>query len=272
VPQPLLRRKKPAKPFRTAIVALAAVCVSASITAGPQRARAIVVPTPPPPPRNFPTSAQTPTPNSTILPLNSILFFVLDDKVSSHTRAGSIVRAHLRDPIVLDGVTIAAAGTPVRIEITQASAAQIGNVNGSLEMYFEGLPLANGKKLPLITPMAHVDPHMTAGQQSTRAITDTVGDIVIPGHVLYHYLRKGSDVTLNPGTVVAARTAATISIAHSAIAVSTPPPFVTVIDTPHPTFSVAPIYTPPGFQLPTPKPKPTVSPAATPSVQPSATP
>ena len=99
---------------------------------------------------------------------------------------------------------------------------------------------------------------MSAGQESTRGITDTVGDIFIPGHLLYHMLRKGGDVTLRPGTVIRARTAATVGVSHGAVAVSTPAPFVTSQDAPHPAFSVAPIYTPPGYHPPAPKPSPSV--------------
>jgi hypothetical protein len=175
-----------------------------------------------------------------------------------------VARAHLRDPIVLGGITIAQAGAPVNIDITQASAAQVGGVDGTVEIYFESLPLAGGKTLPLSTPTARINPHMSAGQESTRGITDTVGDIFIPGHLLYHMLRKGGDVTLRPGTVIRARTAATLGVAHGTVALTTPAPFVTSQDAPHPAFSVAPIYTPPGYHPPTPKPSPSVSPTPTP--------
>jgi hypothetical protein len=229
-------------------------------------ARAIVVPTPPPPPRNEPvTDTNLTTPNSVVLPLNSSLFFVLDDTISSHEKAGTAVRAHLRDPIVLGGQTIARAGTPVTIAVTQASPAQVGNVDGFVEMYFEALTLASGKVLPLTTPTALVNPRVTAGQSSTRDITDTVGDIFIPGHFLYHMLRKGSDITLRPGTIIRARTAATLRVARGGVvAVSTPPPFASSLDTPHPGFDPAPFATPPGFHEPTPKPSPSVQPTRTP--------
>lgn len=263
------KKKKQANLNRAGIVAVAAACAAAAVGAGPQAARAIPVPTPPPPSRVEPASTPSSTPNSTILPLDSSLFFVLDGTISSHSRAGSVVRAHLRDPIVLNGVTIAAAGSPVDIEITQSSAAQAGNVDGFVDVYFDALTLADGKKLPLVTPSAHINPHMSAGQQSTRGITDTVGDIFIPGHVLYHMLRKGGDVTLRPGTVIRARTAATVSLSHrGAFAISTPAPFNTSLETPHPAFVPAPVYTPPGFQSPTPKPSPSAKPTAAPTATP----
>lgn len=258
-------KKKRANLNRAGVFAVAAACAVAAAGAGPREARAIVIPTPPPPPRTEPTAAPSGTPNSTVLPLNSSLFFVLDGSISSRSKAGTVVRAHLRDPIVLNGVTIAPAGTPVDLQVTESSAAQAGNVDGFVDVYFNALPLAGGKLLPLTTPSAHIDPHATAGQQSTRAITDTVGDIFIPGHVLYHMLRKGADVTLRPGTVIRARTAAGVSLAHGGtVAISTPAPFVKSLDTPVPAFVPAPVYTPPGFQPPTPKPSPSTKPTATP--------
>jgi hypothetical protein len=259
--QPESKRKKPAK--RALFLAVAAVCAAAAVGAAPQSARAIIVPTPAPAAK--PLSSPTGTPNSTILPLDSSLFFVLDQTLSSRSTAGSVVRAHLRDPIVLAGRTIAAAGSPVEIEVTQANRAQMGNEDGSVEIYFKALRLADGKHIPLITPTPHIDPHVTAGQTNTRNITDTVGDIFIPGHYIYHMLRKGRDVVLGPGTVLRARTAASLSVATSGgVVIATPQPFVTVKDTPHPAFVPAPVYTPPGFHLPTPKPSPSPHPTSTP--------
>lgn len=264
-PSSKTKKKRRARLSRTGIVAAAIACAAAAVGTASGPAHAITVPTPPPPARGEPLATPSGTPNSTILPLNSSLFFVLDGTISSHSKAGSVVRAHLRDPIVLEDKTIAPAGTPVSIEIAQSSAAQTGNVDGWVDVYFDPLRLASGKSLPLITPSGHIDPHMSAGQLSTRGITDTVGDIFIPGHVLYHMLRKGADVTLKPGTVIRARTAATLSLARGGLAISTPPPFKTSLDTPHPDFEPAPVFTPPGFHTPTPKPSPSATPTPTPT-------
>jgi len=260
--QPAIKRKKPADSVRN--LAVAAVFAAAAVGAAPQTARAIPVPTPEPA-RRIPATSPTGTPNSTILPLDSSLFFVLDETISSAATPGSRVRAHLRDPIVLTGRTVAPAGTPVEIEITQASRAHMGNEDGSVDIYFEALTLPGGKRIPLITPTAHIDPHMSVGQYNTRAVTDTVGDIFIPGHYIYHMLRKGHEVALGPGTVLRARTAASISVASGgALVIATPQPFVTVRDTPHPAFVPAPLYTPPGFHMATPKPSPSPHPTSTP--------
>lgn len=259
--QPKNKRKKQAK--RAGLLAVAAVCAAAAVSAGPQTARAIVVPTPPPGPA--PRATATGTPNSTVLPLDSSLFFVLDDTISSRLKAGTTVRAHLRDPIVLNGKTIAPAGTPVQIEITQSNPAHMANEDGSVDIFFQSLLLPGGKGIPLTTPTAHIDPHMSVGQYNTRATVDTIGDIFVPGHYLYHMLRKGRDVTLGPGTLLRARTGASIMVAAGgAVVVATPQPFVTVKDTPHPDFVPAPLITPPGFHLPTPKPTPSVKPTSTP--------
>lgn len=259
--QPKNTRKKRAN--RAGILAVAAACaVAAVVSAGPQTARAIVVATPTPRAPGAPEA--TPDPQATALPLDSSLFFVLDDTLSSRLKTGTIVRAHLRDPIVLGGRTVVAAGTPVGIEVTQAIPAHMGNEDGSVDIFFRALPLPDGKTIPLTTPTAHIDPHVSVGQYNTRATIDTIGDIFVPGHYLYHMLRKGRDVTLGPGTILRARTGASLEMAKGALVIATPQPFVTIGDTPHPAFSPAPVYTPPGFQLPTPKPSPSVKPTSTP--------
>ena len=202
------------------------------------------------------------------LPLDSSLFFVLDETISSRSKAGTVVRAHLKNAIVLDGVVAAQAGAPVEIEITQTSSAKSGNIDGSAEIYFKPFTLADGKILPLITPTSHLDPHMSAGQASTQGVTDTVGDIFIPYHIFYHIFRKGSDITLKPGTLIRARTAAIVAVSRGVIAVTTPAPFTTLIEKPHPAFVPAPLATPPGYLPPTPKPSPTVKPTTEPTKTP----
>lgn len=260
--QPKNKRKRRAN--SVAILAIAAACAAAAAGAGPQPARAIVVATPPPPRGATPVSTPTITPNATILPLDSSLFFVLDDAISSRMKAGTVVRAHLRDPIILEGKTIASAGSPVEIEVYETTRARMGNEDGSVDIYFRPLTLANGKSIPLTTPTGHIDPHVSVGQYNTRATVDTVGDIFIPGHYIYHMLRKGHDVTLGQGTVLRARTGASVVLSSRGLVVATPQPFLTIQDTPHPAFSPAPMYTPPGFHLQTPKATPSVKPTNTP--------
>jgi hypothetical protein len=257
--RPNNKRKKLAN--RAGILAIAAACAAAAVGAGPQTARAIVVATP----RPGAASPLLRTPHySTEVPLDASLFFVLDGTISSRLKPGTVVRAHLRDPLVLGGTTIAAAGSPVDIEVYQTNAAHMGNEDGSVDIYFQPLHLADGKDLPLITPTAHIDPHVSVGQYNTQAVTDTIGDIFIPGHYIYHILRKGRDVVLGPGTVLRARTSAKVTVEKGAVVLATPQPFVTPGDTPHPAFVPAPMYTPPGFVQPTPKPSPSAKPTSTP--------
>lgn len=257
--QPKNNRKKPAK--RAGILAVAAVCAAAAVGAGPQTARAVVVP--PHRTSNVPAAPQKAV-NGTVLPLDSSLFFVLDGTISSRLKAGTIVRAHLRDPIVLSGKTVAPAGSPVDIEISQSTSAQMGNQDGSVDIYFKSFQLADGRTIPLTTPTGHIDPHMSVGQYNTRATVDTIGDIFIPGHYIYHMLRKGHDVALGAGTVLRARTGASIALSGAALVIATPPPIVSAGDAPHSEFSPAPVYTPPGFIVRTPKPSPSVKPTSTP--------
>jgi hypothetical protein len=235
------------------------------MSAGPQTARAIVVP------RTISTASPLPEPSGTKtdLPLNSSIFFVLDGDISSRGQEGTLVRAHLRDPIVLGGMTVAAAGAPVQIRILHTSGAQLANVDGSVDIYFEPFTLANGQALPLVTPTSHIDPYLTPGQTSTRATTDTIGDIFIPYHFLYHMLRKGMEVDLRPGTVMRARIAAELRTVAGAVAIVTPQPIARAADTPRPPFKPAYVATPPGFTTPTPKPSPSVLPSAQPTAQPT---
>ena len=264
-PQPQLKnRKKRAKLARAGILALAAACAAAAISASPQRARAIVVPR-----TVSPSALPEPVRDANDVPAASSLFFILDDTISSRGQSGTAARAHLRDAIVVGGITVAPAGSPVWIRIIHAKGAEMANVDGYVDIYFDSLALANGGTLPLVTPTSHIDPHLTASQANTQAVTDTVGDIFIPYHFLYHMLRKGMEVELRPGTVVRARTAAEIKAQAGKVAIIMPPAIAGAGDAPRPPFKVAPVATPPGFATPTPKPSPSAQPSAQPTAQPT---
>jgi len=259
--QPPKSKKKPAKIGRAALAALAAAAVAVSMSASPQTARAIVVP------KTVSSASPLPEPSGTKtdLPPNSSLFFILDGAISSRGQSGTLVRAHLRDPIVLGGITAAPAGAPVQIQIVHATGAQLANVDGFVDIYFEPLTLATGGTLPLVTPTSHIDPHLTAGQASTRGVTDTVGDIFIPYHYLYHMLRKGLEVDLKPGTVIRARTGSELRFTAGSLAIVSPPAIAGAADAPRAAIKIAPVATPPGFVEPTPKPSPSVLPTAQPT-------
>jgi hypothetical protein len=89
---------------------LATSAVAVAIGAGTS-VRAIPVPEPP---RSQPAGASpTPAPSGATLPFGSSILFVLDDAVNSgSTPIGTTVRMHLRSPLVVNGVTLAPAGTP----------------------------------------------------------------------------------------------------------------------------------------------------------------
>jgi len=199
-----------------------------------------------------------------VLPLDSSLLFVLDDRIGSRvSQTGTEARAHLKDALVLGGMTVAPAGTPVRIKITDVHGAQAPDVDGSIDILFEPMRLANQGTLPLRTPTAHVTVRVTAGQQSTTGVTDTIKDIFIPYHYLYRMFRKGAELDLHPGTLLRARTAATVSVAGATVSVIAPPPFHLSVDEPHPHFSPLPFLTvPPKATMP---PRPSPTPQATPT-------
>lgn len=250
LPQPQKTKRKPAKPAG----ALALAALAAALSASPQTARAIVVPD------THTSASPAPVANQNALPLDSSLFLVLDDTISSRGQAGKTIRAHLRDPIVVGGITVAPKGTPAQITVVHTQGAQMANVDGSVDIYIEPLTLPNGSSLPLITPTAHIDPHVSAGQASTRGISDTVQDIFIPYHYLYHMLRKGMEVNLGPGTVIRARTAAELRAVHGAVAIVTPPPIAGGVGAPTAPFRPAAVATPAGYSPPAPKPSASVQP------------
>lgn len=259
-------RKKRANPFGIAPVALSLLC-AAAVYAGvrPQAARAIEsAATPSPAPFGAGSAYATPHAARGSLPVNSSLFIVLDGTITSRGQSGTTVKAHLRDPIVLDDTTVAPAGTPVDISVVDVRRALMGNVDGWVEVSLKPLRLTDGQTLPLHLPRSHIDRYVSVGQASTQETTDTLGDIFVPYHVLYHALRKGSDIALGPGTVLRAHTSATVAVdKRKAVVLTTPPPLSGSTDAPYAVFSPTPVFTPRGF-IP-PAPKPTRSPSATPT-------
>jgi hypothetical protein len=215
----------------------------------------------------------TPSPTATtygnVLPFDTTLQFVLDDPISSKaSKAGQTVRAHLRYDVVVGGRTIVPAGTPVEIRIVNSSAADLADVYGFVDIFFEPLPLPGGRTLPLRAPVARLTPSVTAGHASTVGAEDTVGDIFVPYYPLYQILRKGKNFVLGPGSVIPANTEATLTAApNGSIAIVTPRPLARSTDPPVSTFPVAPLATPfgPSVEMPHHKATPSPSPSPTPS-------
>ncbi len=244
--------------------------------------QAIPVSTPPPPgPRVTPSD--TPPPGSTaanVLPFDTSVMLVLDAALSSATLSrNQVVKAHLRDDIKVGNQTIASAGSPVLIDIVGAQGAKSEDNYGYVDIALEPLQLKDGSLLPLRAPTSHITDYVSAGHQATVGVEDTIGDIFIPGHIIYRAIRKGRNVTIAAGSLLRARTIGTVSIdATGAIAVATPRPISMPASAPAGDFKPLPFYTQPPVRHPnaratpyhpTPTPEPTATP--TPDASPTAT-
>jgi hypothetical protein len=239
-------------------------------------------PTPLPRPTPSPTA---PPPN--VFPFDSALLLVLDDPISSKSsKAGEVVRAHLKNAIVVSGHVVAPAGTSAKIRIVDISPSDIMDVYGFVDIFLEPLQLPDGRVLPLRAPVARLAPGVSAGHESTVEAEDTVGDIFVPYYVLYQIFRKGKNFVLRPGSEIPARSEATITAQpNGTIAIATPRPLEPSLEVPNATFPVVPVATPFGPAAEehhrrgaTPRPSASPSPAASaasgasPSPSPSQTP
>jgi hypothetical protein len=226
----------------------------------------------PPTPMPKATTSPTAPPPGNVLPFDSTLLFVLDDSISSKaSKAGELVRAHLENAIVVGGRTVAAAGAPVQIRIVDVSPADIADTYGFVDIFFEPMMLADGRALPLRAPVARLAPNVSSGHESTVAAEDTAGDIFVPYYPLWQIMRKGKNFVLGPGSVIPAKTEATLTAQpNGTIAVVTPRPMAQSTEPANATFPVVPLATPfgPGAVTPrprgTPRPSPTPSPTASP--------
>lgn len=185
-----------------------------------------------------------------------------------------MVKAHLKNAIVVAGRTIAAAGSPVEIRVVDSSAADIADTYGFVDIYFEPLKLADGRELPLRTPVGRLSPNVSSGHESTVAAEDTAGDIFVPYYPLWQIFRKGKNFVLGSGSVLPAKTEATVTArSNGAIGIVTPEPLNESTEAPNATFPVVPMATPFGPEgrpqhsraAPTPTPAPTPAPSASPT-------
>lgn len=251
--------------------ALAIVLASAGVIAIAPAARAIP---PPEAPRAAPSASTAPPPAGATLPFGSTLLFVLDDKIDSgSTKPGTVVHLHLKNPLVVNGTIVAPAGSPSTLTVIATQSAHSGDIDGAVQIHLDPLTLASRNAvLPVRAYHEYLNIELTAGRYSTRATTDTIGDIFVPGHVLYHAFRRGRQLVLPAGSVLRAQTAATIDASNpQRIVLSTPPPFVSTYDAPHADLTPAPFYTPaPARPRPLPKGKPTLPPTPPPSADASA--
>lgn len=209
------------------------------------------------------------------MPFDSDLIFVTDEPISSKSsKAGQIVKVHLKNDLTVGGHVVAPAGTAGALRIVAVSRADIGDVYGFVDVYFEPLALPDGRTLPLRAPVARLSPHVTAGHESTVGLEDTVGSMTIPYYMLFSIFRKGKNFVLNPGAQIPARTEATLTaLPNGTVAIETPRPPVTSLVVPNSSFPVEPVATPFGpaagrrqvHPSPSPTPSPTPSGSPTPN-------
>jgi hypothetical protein len=215
--------------------------------------------------------------------VGSPLYFVLDDGLSSaRSRAGDVIHLHLRTDLIVNGTTVAPAGTPATMTVVRTHHAASGDNDGSVQISLQPLTLPKSGTLPLRAVNEYLTIDHTAGQLSTRDATDTVVDIFMPTYVLWQILRKGHEYVLQPGTVIRVLTAATIDARNpQAIAIVNPPPLLSGGDPPHASITESPFFTPAplppqqprkGRRGPPPSPSPSPSPSLVPSASPSPAP
>ncbi len=263
-------------PGRASFTARSSACGAAAFAAvmlalPPSLARALPPPEPPrsaPPAPGAATASAGPVAGST-LPFGSTLLLVLDDKIDSgSTKPGTVIHMHLRSPLVVNGASVAATGTPATLSIVTTRGAQSGDVDGAVQIHLDPIALpGRGEALPVRAYHEYLTIELTGGQQATRGTTDTIADIFVPYHVLYHAFRRGRQLVLPAGSVLRAQTGATIDASNpGAIVLTTPPPFTSSHDVPHADLTPPPYYTPaPARPRPLPKGKPTLPPSPGPS-------
>ncbi|HET9030779.1 MAG TPA: hypothetical protein VFN49_11455 [Candidatus Aquilonibacter sp.] len=238
--QPRTRKQRSARASFATIIAASLALAAFSQLSAPARAVPVL-----PEHGHATPSPALPGRDPNALPLNSRLTFVLEGTISSaSSKADQLVRAHLKDPIVLGSRTIAPAGTPIEIRILDARPATNPDIYGYVDVYFMPLRLADGRTLPIHPPTAHLNVNVSAGHESTVGIEDTVGDIFTPT-ALFHVFRKGRNFTLEPGAQIHALTEAALHLApNGTVAITTPAPIVVDEATPHASFMTVPVATP----------------------------
>jgi hypothetical protein len=220
-----------------------------------------------------PTASPIAPPN--IFPLGSSLAFILEGTISSSaSKSGDIVKAHLERALVINGVTVVPAGSPVEIKIADASPASNPDIYGFVDIYFRPLALPDGRMIPLHAPASHLNVSVSSGHASTVGVENTIGDIWAPT-MLLHVFRKGHNFVLEPGARINALTDASVVVARNgAVAIETPAPLVLDAETPMSSYRAVPMATPNSSYKPalTPPPLTPMTPAPNPrSPQPAST-
>ena len=209
-----------------------------------------------------------------LLSAGAIETIVLDHTVSTaELEPGAIIPAHLRDAIVLRGRTLAKAGAPLRLIVTEVRHAGNG-VGGEVVLHVEPLHLEGELNLP----MRLLHPALSA-----TLVLANPEDIALPAKAKSSPPVRGSDLTLSPGTLLRARTMVTLDATDpNKTVLATPLPYTLSTDRPYAAFTPIPLttYNPNAFTpaprrrrgRPTPSPSPSPSPSESASPTPNPTP
>lgn len=202
-----------------------------------------------------------------LLPDGAPLALVLEERLDSATTTpGTHIRTRLRQPLLFHGVTVAPAGAPVWLTITQTRRAS-ADVDGEIFVRVGAIRLADGADLPLALPHYSLSAPLVAANRD---------DIATPRRMATT-VPHGLDLVLPPGTLFRARTAAAVDASDPRkLVVVKPPPYTLSTDMPYSAFTPIPLVTynplaiPPARRRhPTPSPSPTASPTDTASPAPS---
>ena len=194
---------------------------------------------------------------------------VLDREINSDSTApGTVIPAHLRTAIALNGKIVVPSGKAVQLVVTETRRSA-GTVGGEVFLRAEALEIAEGLALPLRL----VHPVLSA-----PLIARNREDIVLPARVAQPSVQ--GNLMLPAGTSLLARTGATLDATHpDQLTVSTPAPYVISTDVPYSAYTPIPLTTlnpnatqPPrrgrrptrGTITPSPSPLPSVFPTDTP--------
>lgn len=208
-----------------------------------------------------------------LLPAGTSETIVLDHTVSTaDLEPGAIIPAHLRDPIVLRGKTLARAGALAQLTVTEVRRAGNG-VGGEIVLHIDPVHLESGLNLP----MRFVHPALSA-----TLVLANPDDIVLPATAKSSPPLRGTDLTLLPGTQLRARTTAMLDATDpNKTVLATPLPYTISTDRPYAAFTPIPLttynpsaFTPPprrrrGRARPTPSPTPSPSETASPTPNPT---
>jgi len=257
-------RAKNAQASFACLIAASAVLAAIGPLA-PLHARAFPMQTPFAKPSASGSPTAKPPPN--ILPFGSTLSFVLDGTISSaSSKAGQVIDAHLAQPLVLDGLTVAPQSATTQIKIVDASPASNPDIYGYVDIYVRPLQMPDGRTIPLLAPATHLNVNISAGHASTADVENTVGDIFTPT-LLLHVFRKGRNFVLAPGATIKLRTQATlIALPGGTVAIETPAPLVLEAETPVSSYRSMPMVTPQATGR-MPLPIPTLTPGPMPTMK-----